>query len=140
VEILKHEVSLELNDFQEQKYLDINHSVAQVILNILLMRPGNMPGLPHIGVNIKEYLYKLEDTIDPEELKAKIMAQCVELMPGLITNNIDIFFTNDQNGRPMLIISVGLNDLSQNNLINFGFIKNNDGSINYLYEFEAALK
>ena len=139
MDILKHEISMSLNEFQEQKYLDINNSIAQVILNILLLKPGNLPGLPHIGVNIKSYLHRVDTEWDPEDLKALIMAQCSELISGLITNNIDIFYTSDNNNRPILIVSVGLNDLSNNNLINFGFMKNSDGSVSYLYDFENQI-
>jgi hypothetical protein len=136
MDILKHEITMSLNDFQEQNFLDISHSVAQVILNILLMRPGNMPGLPQIGINIKQYLYKVESEWDPENLKSLLMAQCTELIPGLISNKIDIYYTNDNQDRPILIVAVGLNDLSEYNLINFGFLKNEDGRIQYLYDFE----
>jgi hypothetical protein len=103
------------------------------------MRPGNLPGLPHIGLNIREYLNRIEDEVDSEDLKSKIMSQCHQLVPGLVTNDINVYTSLDNNNRMVLIISIGLTDKSENDLVYFGFKREEDGSINYLFEFEKLL-
>jgi hypothetical protein len=139
MDILKHEIGFKLNEFQQQEILSINESIAQIIINMFLMRQGNLPGLPHIGLNIRDYLNRHEDEIDAEDLKAKIMSQCHELIPGLITNNINVYTSLDNNNRTVLIISIGLTDKSENDLVYFGFRKDADGRINYLFEFEKLI-
>jgi hypothetical protein len=136
-DIMKHEMTLSLNNFQKQELLDLNHSIARIILNIFLLRRGNIPGLPHIGVNIREYLYKSPEEFDSQNLKNLALAQCSELLPGFITGNIDIYFIADLNGQPLIIISVGIADMTESNLINFGFtLSGATGDLQSFYDFE----
>jgi hypothetical protein len=136
-DIFKSEILLELNNFQKQKLLDPNNSIAQIIINLFLMRPGNIPGLPHIGINIKDYLYKTDTEINPDDIKSRIASQCNELLPGVVTGDIDIVLVPDFQGKSILLISIGIFDA---NTLHVGFTKNSaTGDLEYLYEFEKAL-
>lgn len=137
MEILKSELDLSLDNFQNQKLYSTPESIAQIILNIILMRPGSLPGLPHIGIDIREYLYKHVDTFNTEELKAKLMSQCTELLPGFVTGDIDLYFVDDHKGQPLLIIAIGV--AVNSSLLNIGITKNETGDLTYLYEFEKQL-
>lgn len=136
MEILKSEMDLSLDNFQNQKLYSTPESIAQIILNIMLMRPGTLPGLPHIGIDIREYLYKHVDTFNTEELKAKLMSQCTELLPGFVTGDIDIYFV-DHKGQPLLIIAIGV--AVNSSLLNIGITQDETGNLQYLYEFEKQL-
>ena len=64
---IKHELTFGIDNFGKQNMLSKSESVAQVLINLLFMRPGQMPSLPHLGINIKQYLYKFEEDIDVTE-------------------------------------------------------------------------
>ena len=53
---LPKDVGYGLDDFQRMKVYSESESMARYILTILLTRPGNYPGLPHIGLNVKQLL------------------------------------------------------------------------------------
>ena len=134
MDITKPELDLALDSFQKQKLLGINESIAQLLINLFLMRPGNLPGLPHLGINIREELYRHEANIDTEGLKSKIAGQCSELLPGLVTDNISLVFIPDYQNQSLLIVSVGLFD---NSTLNIGFTTGGStGELQYRYEFE----
>lgn len=134
---IKKELDFSLNNFQEQKTYEALEAAAQIILNLFFTVPGDYPSLPHIGLDIKQYLYKLEDEIDPEELKGKIFAQCSELMPYLILGNVRIFMTNYK-GKPVLIANIQLNANDQSNDLTMAFSENN-GNLLYDYAFNTDL-
>ena len=137
MEILKPELDLGLNSFQQQKIFTINESIAQIIINLFLMRPGNIPGLPHLGINIREYLYQTEATMDTELLKSKIAGQCSELLPGLVTGAIEVVFIPNYKEQSMLIVTINLYD---NSALNVGFTQSGvTGELQYKYEFEKLL-
>jgi hypothetical protein len=101
------------------------------------MRPGNIPGLPHLGINIKEYLYRTEANIDTEQLKSKIAGQCSELLPGLVTGAIEVVLIPNYKDQSLLIVTVNLFD---NSALNIGFSQSGvNGELQYKYEFEKLL-
>lgn len=133
----KKELDFGLDNFQQQKILSNNDSVARVLLNLFLMKPGNMPSLPHIGINIKEYLYKMNNQLDPDELKDKIYNQCSELIPYLALGAVKIFATNYK-GKDLLIISVPIQNMSANTAdsVLYGFSKDDTENVVFNYQFE----
>jgi hypothetical protein len=131
------ELALNLNNFQQQKILSINDSVAQILINLFLMRPGNLPSLPHIGINLPDYLYRTAGEINVDELKNTIATQCNELLNGVVTGEIDVIFLPDYKGQPMLIVAV---EILNTVTVNIGFTKSAaTNELNYLYQFENQL-
>ena len=53
---LPRDVGLDKDNFQKSKIFNTTDSLINYILNILIMRPGNMPGMPELGVNIGQYV------------------------------------------------------------------------------------
>jgi len=138
MEEFKRELDFGLDNFQQQKVLSGKQSVAKVLLNLLMMRPGNMPSLPHIGVNIKEYMYRLENDINPEELKEKIYNQCSELIPYLVLGEVKVFVANYK-GQGVLIINIPILDEGKNESIIYGFSKDQSGDMIFNVEFENEI-
>lgn len=99
------EISLSLDGFGRQKVLDDKQTVAQQIINILFMKPGHLPNMPHLGIDINQYLYSQEGSLNESELQSKIASQCTELLPYLINGDISVSFTESQ-GVQMLLIGI----------------------------------
>lgn len=124
-----------LDSFQKPKVLSDVESVAQYILNILVWKPGNLPGLPHIGVNIQEMLYTYVDDFQPEVLKTKIEDQCNELMPHLLSSNI-VLAPVEYDGKEffVLIIPVVVDGTEHN--ISYAFFKDSNNQFSFGYEID----
>jgi hypothetical protein len=138
MEPFKNEVIFGADNFQQPKILSSKESIAQVLLNLFFMRPGNLPSLPHIGINIREYLYRMEDDLDAEELKAKLYDQASVLIPYISLGDVRIFVTS-YNGQSLLIVSIPVFDDSQNNSIVYGFSKDQSGNTIFNYQFQNDL-
>ena len=123
------------DSFQKPKVLSDVESVAQYILNILVWKPGNLPGLPHIGVNIQEMLYTYVDDFQPEVLKTKIEDQCNELMPHLLSSNI-VLAPVEYDGKEffVLIIPVVVDGTEHN--ISYAFFKDSNNQFSFGYEID----
>lgn len=99
------EVGFGQDNFSKPKILNEKDSISTIILNLLLMKPGNMPSLPHLGINIKKYLYAKEDEINVDDLKNQIYSQCNELFPWLVSDEVKLL-TNRVDGKDVLIIYI----------------------------------
>ena len=131
---LGREAFFELNDFREPKMIDKVDTIGQMILNLFLMRPGNIPSMPHIGININQYLHTLENDIDTDELKQKIYDQCSELFSHVRLGDVLVYSTDFQNVG-LLIVSIPI--VGSDNDILFGFSKKDDSSdLNYYIQFK----
>ncbi len=134
----KYEVDFGVNNFQQPKVLNAKDSIAQIILNLFMMRPGSMPSLPDIGINIGSYLYMLEGDVDLEEIKTKIFSQCTDLLSFLSIGDIKIFFAPYQ-GQSMLVVVLpiqGLDDDEQ--MLLMGFTKDQNNGLLFNYQFEQG--
>lgn len=137
------EISLTLDGFRQQKLLSNKDSIAQRIINIMFMKPGHMPSMPHIGIDVNQYLYSQEGDINTSELKSKIISQCSELLPYIITGDISVTFTNDK-GYDILLIAIPLMIESVEQLLLIGVSSLNSSATmknnrNIVYEFTELL-
>ena len=138
------EISLSLDGFGRQKVLDEKDTVAQQILNLLFMKPGHLPNMPHLGIDINQYLYSQEGELNTADLQAKIVGQCTELMPYLINGDVTVTFTENEGIQILLIgipvtidgdelLIVGLTPTEGSNGLK------SSGSTNVVYEFTKLL-
>lgn len=64
------EITYEFNKYNETALLNEKESLVQIILNALMMVPGNLPSQPKKGVNIFQYLYR---TVESEEISDSVL-------------------------------------------------------------------
>ena len=71
-----------VDKYKEPKLLDRKDTIANAIIDACFMVPGNLPSLPHVGVNIRQYFYKEEIVfytknhyIEPEALNIILKIQ-----------------------------------------------------------------
>lgn len=119
----KKEMDFALDNFGKQKYLSSVESIGQTILNLFVMRPGNIPSMPELGININQYIYNLTDEIDVDEIKNKLQQQCSELLPYLILGEIRVFI-QEIKGQDVLMIALQIEtDQSNPETLVYGFAK-----------------
>lgn len=134
------EIGMDFDDFDQQRVYTDKDTVARLMMNILFMKPGHLPNLPHIGIDINQYLYKQEDGFDTSELQNRIASQCSELMPYMLSGEITVKFS-EHNGLQFLLIGIPISLESDDDLLLIG-LSPTDGnkiagtsSTSMVYEF-----
>ena len=106
---LPRDVGLGKDNFQKSKIYNETDSLVNYILNILLMKPGNMPSMPELGVNIGQFIQpNMQQELDPELVKGLIVSNCEELLPYLTADEIIASVARDEFGRDVLLIKIPL--------------------------------
>lgn len=131
------EVSFGLDDFSKPKAMSIKESIAQIILNVLFMRPGNLPSMPWIGINIQRYVYMLEDEVDIDKLKSDIYSQCKAVLSFVDIESVEMYFT-PYNGSSVLIINIPINIDGTTIDYMLGFAQDSmNSTVKYNFQVEA---
>ena len=135
--MIKSEVDFGVDNFGDPKLLSPDDTIVQLLLNILFMRPGQLPSMPHIGIDIRSKLYSFVDELDTEELKQDIISQCRALMPYL---NLDTLSVNvvDYNNDSVLVITFPT--ISQNSDVLVALKKSEDNGIIFNYTYDDGSK
>lgn len=112
---LPRDVGLGKDNFQKSKIFSQTDSLVNYILNILLMKPGNLPSMPQLGVDITKYVKDhMAESLDTEMLKGLICSNCEDLLPYLSDDNIFVgVVPNEVDGRDYLIIKLPLTEPDQ---------------------------
>lgn len=87
---IKNELLFGFNDFGKQSKLSITDTIAQMLLNILLLRPGQIPSRPELGIDVKKYLYAFDSDVDTNTIKNALATQCSTLLPYINFDNMQI--------------------------------------------------
>lgn len=106
---LPRDVGLVKDDFQKSTIYNKYQSLVNYILNILLMKPGNLPTMPNIGVDITKYIKNnMSEILDPEQIRGLIATNCKELLPFIDDSRIFVANVDNVNEKNYLIISIPL--------------------------------
>ena len=107
---LPRDVGLCKDNFQKSLIFNETDSLVNYILNILLMRPGNIPSMPELGVNIGQYIQPnmMGGNLDSELIKGLIASNCHDLLPHLSTDDLVVIPVQDERGRDVLLIKIPL--------------------------------
>ena len=138
--MIKGEVGFFEDNFSKPEIKGEKETIARIILNLLFLRPGNYPSQPHLGINIREYLYRTEDEVDIDELKNKLYMQCKELLPNIVSSDAKAFITTTEKGVDMLVILLPVVIDKTDDIILLGLTSNSNGDISYNYTFDSLRK
>ena len=119
-----------VNVFEETKVLSESETLIDNILMILLNRPGFYPSIPWLGMDVSQYLYSFEDSIDPLQIKVKLASQCRELLPDIREGALDVQ-SIPYNGRPLLLFVLPVLVDNVRTFISLGITVNDRGEMIY---------
>jgi len=119
-----------INVFNEAKVLSESQTMINQVLMILLNRPGFYPSIPHLGMDIAQYLYTFADEVDELHLKAILAAQCNELLPDIEEGEMDVY-SEDYNGHPLLIFVLPVLVNGVTSTVTLGITVNDRGEMVY---------
>lgn len=136
---ISKEIGMDIDDFNQQKVLNSKESIVQIILNILFMKPGCIPSLPHIGIDVNQYIYAREGEVDASDLKSKLSSQCNDLLPYLITGDIVVKFTDYKNVN-ILLIGIPITYEGEKETLLIGLSPTDtDFNTNIVYKFDKLI-
>lgn len=90
------------NNYNKPKVLTEIETTVNNVLALLFGKPGFYPSIPDLGMDIKQYLYKFEDDINPDEIKTILARQCEDFVPDIQSGDLDVYVTN-YNGQSALV-------------------------------------
>lgn len=136
---IRNEVSWGSDDFNKPVELSRKDSIAQIVLNLFLLRPGNYPSMPHIGLNIRQYMYQQVTDVIQEEIKQNIVDQCSEIISDVKVADIRVVNVPDKEGQGVLIILIPLEiEDSKDNVLVYGFqVDTAKQQLLYNYQFDT---
>lgn len=100
-----NEVGYGLDDFQKPLILNPIDSIGNILEHIFTQRQGSQPSDPSKYIDIRQYLYKHQGTIDENTLKRAIMSNCMYLFNYIGEDDIRIAETV-RDGIPILLVNI----------------------------------
>lgn len=131
------EPSFGVNSFQKAKYKNETETIANAFLSLLFGRPGYFPSMPDLGIDIQSTLYMFWDEIDPNAIKAQIVAQCSAFKEFVDDGSLDVV-KSSYNKKPLLLIIVPVQVKNTKETLAIGITQDENGNCEYNYVFEEA--
>lgn len=137
---LGQDVDFYMDEFGKPTTYSEKESIAKMIMNLLLLKPGNLPSEPFMGVDIRKYLYMREDEIDVNDLKNSIYNSCHALLP-YIMGDIKIYLKDADisDRRKVLILHFPLTIDGITDPLFIGISRNGNNESDATYMFESSM-
>jgi hypothetical protein len=126
-----NELDFSLDACNEQKVYTGAMAYAHKIKNLLFMRPGDLPSMPDVGINIQSYRFKAFDTLVNNQLREKLSDQVSAYVTDMPVENIDISVLKDKGDFYLLIKFSLMQDESE---VVFGIQQRKGEIVNFNFE------
>ena len=126
---IKSELNFGIDNFGKQSKMTQAQTIAQMIINLFLLKPGQLPSLPHIGMNIRQYMYKFKEDIDVSYIKNQIATQCPDILPYVDMSNMQLILLPYENESILYLFLPLSVSIAENSAISIGFKKNNASNV-----------
>jgi hypothetical protein len=101
-----YDTPLELNDLHKPKVLSSFEMCINIILTLLMMKPGQYPSIPELGIDIESYLHEYaDDKSIVDKIKSEINDQCNRLQLTGITVDVSIDSTDPHTNALVIMIT-----------------------------------
>lgn len=136
---LGYDVLLDTDSMYKPEVISSFEMTVNSIITLLLMKPGQYPSIPELGIDIESYLFEYsDDNTILQTLQEKLRDQ----MNRLDVSGVDVNFYSDytSDGNPALIVVITGNDIvcygSRSNRVIVGitYSKLNEIYIKKVYE------
>lgn len=98
------ELTFRINKYKETALLNDKDSLVQIILNALLMVPGNLPSQPLKGVDIFQYMYHRMDSDALSDTVLTDLKNTVGDSVGMAINNLTVDTLETEEGTLFLLV------------------------------------
>lgn len=92
-QVLGYDVLMDVDEFHKPKVISTFEMCCNAIVTLLMMKPGQYPSIPELGIDIEQYLFEYSDDKSiPVKVKNQIMDQCNRLeLTGI---DVNVYFNN----------------------------------------------
>lgn len=105
LQTLNYDVVLDSDSMYKPKVLSSFELGINSVLMLLLMKPGQYPSIPELGIDIESYLFEYEENVKlPSIIKEKLLNQCNRL--NVIGLDIDVRFDKTADGTSALVVDI----------------------------------
>lgn len=128
------EISFKIDRYNNTALLSDKESLVQIIMNALLMVPGNLPSQPLKGVNIFKYLYT---QIDSDIMSSEVLSQLQYTVGSDIASTISNLSVvlSDLNGQgPTFLLIIQLRVNNEDNTLALA-VQKVDEAVKFNYKF-----
>lgn len=102
---LGYDVLLDTDFVYKPKVISSFEMCVNIILTLLMMKPGQYPSIPELGIDIESYLHEYSDDPNiPVLIKDKLADQCNLLSVAGVT--VDVYFDKTSEGIDALVVEV----------------------------------
>lgn len=102
---LGYDVLLDTDSMYKPKVISSFEMCVNIILTLLMMKPGQYPSIPELGIDIDSYLHEYADDPNiPILIKDKLSDQCNMLDVAGVT--VDVYFDKTSDGVDALVIEI----------------------------------
>lgn len=106
---LGYDVAFDVDSMYKPKVLSSLELAVNIILTLLMMKPGQFPSIPELGIDIESYLFEYSDDKSlPSEIKNKLSEQCNRLDISGLT--LDVYVDKTEEGHDALIIEITMTE------------------------------
>lgn len=132
---MPREVTFGINKYKKAVMLNTKETIAQTVINALLMVPGNLISNPLVGVNIMQYLYhKLED-IDTNKIMNDLQFAIGDTLGDNVLSDISVVSLRDPNGDAMVVtVRLRMPDTIEDDSL-VVLLKKKDSRVHFNYKF-----
>ena len=132
-----NDTTFSLDKYGNPKMLSLKDSVANAIVNVCFMKPGNIPGLPHLGVNIRQYFYKTQEELERSSttVSAKIQEACGQLISGATISGVNFSVQKATNDEHVFLLIVRISFPNEEDQLLGVVMKNVNDKITFNYEY-----
>lgn len=109
----EQEFDFSINSFQQQKEYTGTMAYARKIKNLLLLKPGQFPSIPEMGINISAIRFHLIDSLMAGNLRETIMNQIDSYTDIQVSDVIISTVEAYDKGDVVLLIEIELTDSGQ---------------------------
>lgn len=132
---MPREVTFGINKYKQAVMLNTKETIAQTVINALLMVPGNLISNPLVGVNIMQYLYhKLED-IDTNKIMNDLQFAIGDTLGDNVLSDVSVVSLRDPDGDAMVVtVRLRMPDTREDDSL-VVLLKKKDSRVHFNYKF-----
>lgn len=128
------EIAFTTDKYNNPVYLSKRESLAQIILNALFLKPGNIPSHPERGVDITKILNKTSDSINELQLLETLKTTCGKDLVSDEIESLSIQMVQyDDKDIALLILKLKIDNTDD--LMAISIQREKDNVVRYQYNF-----
>jgi len=104
-QLLGYDVLLDVDEFHKPKIISSFEMCINIIITLLLMKPGQYPSIPELGIYIEQYLFEYsDDNSILDKVMNQLQDQCNRI--GMMGIEINVFFNKIDPSRNELCVEI----------------------------------